>query len=78
MNLKKRNKTESSVRKLINPNGSEETKPENILANIKSFYSELYARCSVKTEKEIFHYLYDLNIPKLFMQQRPRARENSR
>ena len=59
------NKTKSHVRKLINPDGSEETNPKNILANIKSFYSKLYTRRSVKTEKEIFDYLYDLNITKL-------------
>ena len=48
LNLEKRNKTKSHVRKLINPDGSEETNPKNILANIKSFYSELYTRRSVK------------------------------
>ena len=42
LNLKKRNKTKSHVRKLINPDGFEETNLKNILANIKSFYSELY------------------------------------
>ena len=42
LNLEKRNKTKSHVRKLINPDGSEETNPKNFLANIKSFYSELY------------------------------------
>ena len=47
----------------MNPDGSEETNPKNILANIKSFYSELYT--SVKTEKEIFDCLYDLNLHKL-------------
>ena len=65
LNLEKRNKTKSHVRNLINPDDSEETNPKNILANIKSFYSKLYTRRSVKTEKEIFDYLYDLNIPKL-------------
>ena len=65
LNLEKRNKTKSHVRKLINSDGFEETNPKNILANIKSFYSKLYTKRSVKTEKEIFHYLYDLNIPKL-------------
>ena len=64
-NLEKRNKTKSHVRKLINPDGSEETNPKNILVNIKSFYSKMYTRRSVKTEKEISDYLYDLNIPKL-------------
>ena len=52
LNLEKRNKTRSHILK-------------NILANIKSCYSKLYTRRSVKTEKEIFDYLYDLNIPKL-------------
>ena len=65
LNLEKRNKTKSHVRKLISPDGSEETDPKNILANIKSFYSELYTKHSVKAEKEIFDYLYDLNIAKL-------------
>ena len=65
LNLEKRNKTKSQVRKLINPDGSEETNPKHILANIKSFYSEMYTRRSVKTEKEIFDYLCDLNIPEL-------------
>ena len=64
-NLEKRNKTKSHVGKLINPYGSVESNPKNILVNIESFYSELYTRHSVKTEKEIFDYLYDLNIPKL-------------
>ena len=44
LNLEKRNKTKSQVRKLINPDGSEQTNPKNILANFKSFYSELYTR----------------------------------
>ena len=38
LNLEKRNKTKSHVRKLINPDGSEETNPKNILAYIKSFF----------------------------------------
>ena len=63
--MEKRNKTKSHVRKLINPDGSEETNSKNILANIKSFYLELYTKGSVKTEKKIFDYLFDLNIPKL-------------
>ena len=31
----------------------------------KSFYSDLYTRRSVKTEEEIFDYLYGLNVPEL-------------
>ena len=34
------------------------------MTNVKTFYSDLYTRHSIKTEKEIFEYLYDLNIPK--------------
>ena len=64
LNVEKRNK-QSHTLKFINPDGSEETNPKNIQADIKSFYSELYARRSVKTEKQIFDYLYDLNLPKL-------------
>ena len=65
LNLEKRNETKSHVRKLFNSDGSEETNQKNILANIKSFYSELYTRRSAKIEKELFDYLYDMNIPKL-------------
>ena len=64
-NLEKRNKTISHVRRLINLDDSEETNPKNILANIKSFYADLHTRRTVKTEKEIFDHLYDLNMPKL-------------
>ena len=77
LNFQKRNKTKSHVRKLINSDGSEETNPKNILANIKSFYSELYTRRSVKTEKEIFDYLYDLNIPKLSLKAKTSCEGNS-
>ena len=78
LNLEKEeNKTKSHVRKLINPDGSEENNPKNILANIKSFYSELYTRWSVKTEKEIFDYLYDLNIPKLSHEAKTSCEGNS-
>ena len=78
LNLEIRKKTKSHVRKLINSDGSEETNLKDILANIKSFYSELYTRCSVKTEKEIFDYLYDLNIPKLPHEAKTLCEENSR
>ena len=64
LNLEESNKTKSHVTKLINSDGSEETSPKNILANINSFCSDLYTRRSVKTEKEIFDYLYALNVPK--------------
>ena len=59
LNLEKRNKTKSHIRKLINSDGCEETNPKNILANIKSFYSKLCTRRSVKLRKKY------LNIPKL-------------
>ena len=78
LNLEKRNKTKLHVRKLVNPDGSEEANPKNILANIKSFYSELCTRRSVKTEKEIFDYLYDLNIPKLSHEAKTSCEGNSR
>ena len=77
LNLEKRNKTKSHVRKLINSDGSEETNPKNILANIKSFCSELYTRRSIKIEKEIFDYLYDLNIPKLSYEAKTSCEGNS-
>ena len=78
LNLEKRNKTKSHVRKLINPDGSEETNSKNILANIKSFNSKLYTGRSVKTEKEIFDYQYDLNIPKFSHEAMTSCEGNSR
>ena len=52
LNLEKKNKTKSHVRKLINTDGSEETSAKNILANSRSFYSDLYTRRSIKIEKK--------------------------
>ena len=42
LNLEKRNKKKSCIRKLIRANGEEITVPDTIMTEIHSFYSELY------------------------------------
>ena len=63
--LEKRNKTKSHIRKLIGQTDDELTSPKSILNEIKSFYSNLYSRKSVKTEQECLQYLASINTPKL-------------
>ena len=65
MSLEKDNKAKSHIRKVIDSNGEEITDQGNILKEIKSFYSNLYSRKSVKTEQDCLDYLKSVNAPKL-------------
>ena len=65
MSLEKDNKAKSHIRKVIDSNGEEITDQGNILKEIKSFYSNLYSRKSVKTEQDCLDYLKSINAPKL-------------
>ena len=69
LRLEKRNKSKSHVRKLIlNDNDtttSEETDNLVILRELKSFYSSLYKKRSLKTENDCMEYLKNINTPKL-------------
>ena len=67
LRLEKRNKSKSHIRKLIldENDTSEETDDLVILRELKSFYSSLYRKRSLKTESECMEYLGKTNTPKL-------------
>ena len=66
LNLEKRNKTKSHLRKIvIGDSFNETTDPDQILSNLRNFYSSLYKRQSNKTEKECLEYLENLILPRL-------------
>ena len=65
LNLEKHNKAKSRVCKIITENNSEISEPQEILLQIKEFYSTLYKCCSTKGEEEYLEYLKTLKIPKL-------------
>ena len=66
LNLEKRNKAKSHLRKIvIDDSFNETTDPGEILSNLRNFYSSLYKRQSNKTEKECLEYLENLNLPRL-------------
>ena len=61
-NLEKSNKSKTHVRSLIIDN-SETHDQVTIMRKLKTYYSSLYARKSIKTEKECLDYLADVNSP---------------
>ena len=65
LNLEKRNKAKSHIRKILNSNLVELSEPETVLSSIKSFYSTLYKERNDKTETDCYNYLKTLNLPKL-------------
>ena len=64
MNLEKRNKAKTHIRKLINDN-EEISDADDILKIVKSFYRNLYSSRALKTERECLEYLKDINAPVL-------------
>ena len=59
LNLRKRNKSKSQIRKILSSdNGREYTNPEEIMNTLKAFYSSLYTRRSAKSESESLSYLH--------------------
>ena len=64
LNLEKRNKTKTHIRKLINDN-EEISDANDILKIVKSFYGNLYSSRALKTELECLEYLKDINAPVL-------------
>ena len=65
LNLEKRNKAKTHVRKILLQNNLEATEPKAIMSTLKTFYSNLYKRTSTKTENECQQYLKDIPAPKL-------------
>ena len=65
LNLEKRNKAKSHIRKIYNENNEESPDSNEILAKVKEFYSNLYKKRSSKSETDCLKYLKNINIPKL-------------
>ena len=65
LNLEKRNKAKSHVRKLLTETDEEVSNPSDIMIHIKDFYSSLYKHRSSQTEAECLEYLSRINIPSL-------------
>ena len=70
MNLEKRNKAKSHIRKLLTSSDVELNKPSDIMNHIKEFYASLYKLRSAKTEQDCLEYLHNINIPKLSQSER--------
>ena len=65
LNLEKRNKAKSHLRKIvIDDNLNETTNLVEILSNLRNFYSALYKRQSNKTENECLEYPENVNLPR--------------
>ena len=65
LNLEKRNKAKSHLRRIYISENVETTNLDQIMSSLKSFYSILYKRWSEKSETECLDFLGNLNIPKL-------------
>ena len=65
LNLEKRNKAKSHLRKIINSDGHEVCDETEIRQKLKQFYSSLYKRRSNKTVDERMSYLANISLPKL-------------
>ena len=65
LNLEKRSKSKTHIRKLTDSSGAEVTEPNFVLKHIKEFYSDLYRRRAFKTEEDCFKYLESINMPQL-------------
>ena len=65
LDLEKRNKAKSHIRKIRNSDSVELSEPETILSDIKSFYSTLYKKRNNKTETNCSNYLKTLTLPRL-------------
>ena len=65
LNLEKRNKAKSHLRKIINSDGHEVCDETEIRQKLKQFYSSLHKRRSNKTLDECMSYLANISLPKL-------------
>ena len=63
LGLEKRNKTKTHLRKLVTGKEVDEiTDPKHIRSELKSFYSDLYKRRSMKYDAECLEYLNSISI----------------
>ena len=65
LNLEKRNKAKSHIRKIITDDLRETSYPTVIMSNLKTFYGTLYKSRNHKTESECFSYLDSIDTPNL-------------
>ena len=65
LNLEKQNYNARYIKKLITQNDAEVTKPENILAEEKRFYEELYTSKNIENESMETEFLNSKRMPKL-------------
>ena len=70
LNLEKRNKAKSHIRKLLINSNAEISKHSDIMNHIKEFYDSLYRRQSTKTEHDCLKYLHNVNIAQLSQSER--------
>ena len=63
--IRKNIKAKTCIRRLNSESNGQIEDPHNIMLEIKTFYSNLYKRTSVKTEEECLQYLSKLSTPKL-------------
>ena len=73
LNLEKRNKAKSHIRKLLTSSDVEIRKPPNVMNHSKEFYALLYKRRSAKTEQDCLEYSKNLRIrTSTFKNQQPK------
>ena len=65
LNLEKRNKAKSHIRKIITDDLRETSDPTIIMSDQKTFYGTVYKSKSHKTESECLSYLHSIDMPKL-------------
>ena len=76
LTLEKNRKAKTCIRRLNSELNSHIEDPQSIMLEIKTFYSNLYKRTSVKTEEECLQYLLKLSTPKLSKDEKVFAKEN--
>ena len=65
MTLEKNRKAKTCIRRLNSELNGQIDDPQIIMSEIKTFYSKLYNKTSVKTEEECLQYLSNLSTPVL-------------
>ena len=74
--IRKSRKAKTCIRRLNSVSNGQIEDPQGIMLEIKTFYSNLYKRTSVKKEEECLHYLSKLSTPKLSKDEKVFAKEN--
>ena len=67
MNLEKRHRAKSHIRKLMTEN-DKQTDPSSMMSYVKNFYSSLYKRRTFKSEKDCLEYLKNISMRNIKIQ----------